>query len=195
MNSQSKRLMASTLLLVALGFSTSINASSTISLKTSSKITASKTAITESSALKPFSKNSLRTITADREGHAFMMVLWSIDCPPCLKELEHFQALKAQLTKTNIVLISTDSPDNRVSIEQVLVDNQLQAIDSWIFSDSLPERLRYKIDPTWYGELPRTYFYESDHTRMAHSGMLTQAKLQQWLEKHPPSISLKTTNE
>jgi len=189
MNTQAKRWMTNILLLVTLGLSTFINASSVINSNTSNK-----TAITKSLLLKPFSKNSLDQITADREGQAFIMVLWSIDCPPCLKELEHFQALKAQFTKTNIVLISTDSPDDRASIGQVLVDYKLQTIDSWIFSDSLPERLRYKIDPNWYGELPRTYFYDDDHTRMAHSGMLTQAQLQQWLTKHPPLISVKTVN-
>jgi hypothetical protein len=174
MNDPLKKCITSALLLVILGLSTFSNASS------------NQTAITENSILKPFSKNSLSQITAERKGHAFIMVLWSIDCPPCLKDLEHFQALKAQFTETNFLLISTDSTNHSAAIQQVLVDHELQAIDSWIFSDSLPERLRYKIDPNWYGELPRTYFYDADHARMAHSGMLTQAQLQQWLTQHPP---------
>jgi len=184
MNLQLKRWSRSILLLVVLGLSMVINASTM----------SSKTTTTESSLLKPFNKNSLSQITADREGQAFIMVLWSIDCPPCLKELEHFQALKIQFTKANIVLISTDSLDDSALIEQVLIDHQLQTIDSWIFSDSIPERLRYKIDPNWYGELPRAYFYETDHARLAHSGMLTQAQLQQWLSKHSPPINVKTVD-
>jgi len=170
--------MTNILLLVVLSFSTFIYASPVV-----------KNTI-QSIDLKPFSANSLAQITENRAGQAFIMVLWSIDCPPCLKELEHFQAVKAQLTKTNIVLVSTDNPDDSASIQQVLIDNQLQTIDNWIFSDSLPERLRYKIDPNWYGELPRAYFYEADHQRKAHSGMLTQAQLQQWLQKHTSLVSL-----
>jgi thiol-disulfide isomerase/thioredoxin len=181
------------LLFATLGLSTCLSASSPAS-KTTVSTTANETTMTESLVLKPFSKNSLGQITADRKGQAFIMVLWSIDCPPCLKELAHFQALKAQFTETNFLLISTDSPDKSAAIQQVLVDHNLQTIENWIFSDSLPERLRYNIDPNWYGELPRTYFYAADHTRMAYSGMLSQAQLQQWLEKHPPSIPLKTVN-
>ncbi|MFT6906685.1 MAG: thiol-disulfide isomerase/thioredoxin [Oleiphilaceae bacterium] len=179
MNIPLKKWIMSILLLATLVLSTFNNASS------------NPAEGTESLLLKPFNKNSLGQIIAARQDQAFIMVLWSIDCPPCLKELEHFQVLKAQFTDTNFLLISTDSPDNSAAIVQVLVDNKLQNIESWVFSDSLPERLRYKIDPNWYGELPRTYFYEANHTRMAHSGMLTKAQLQQWLTKHPPSISLK----
>ncbi|MFT6123590.1 MAG: thiol-disulfide isomerase/thioredoxin [Oleiphilaceae bacterium] len=182
MNVQLKIWTRRVLLFVSFGLSTLINASS------------NETAATDSASLKPFTKHSLGQITADRQGQAFIMVLWSIDCPPCLKELEYFQALKAHFTKTNIVFISTDSPDDGASIQQILVDNELQTLDSWIFSDSLPERLRYKIDPNWYGELPRTYFYEADHTRRAHSGMLTHVELKQWLTKNALAISLKRIN-
>lgn len=133
--------------------------------------------------LKPFNKHSLTQIMQDRIGQAFIMVLWSIDCPPCLKELEHFQTLRAEFTHSNFVLVSTDSAEDSAEIQKILNSHELNNVDSWIFSDRLPERLRFQIDPNWYGELPRTYFYGADHTRTAYSGMLTYTQLQQWLEQ------------
>mgnify|MGYP000126003243 CR=1 FL=1 len=198
MNRPLKKWHAIFLMIVVFGLSVPLNASAVVNEMTNNETfkntTTTKIISANQSAapnLKPFRANSLNQITAKRAGHAFIMVLWSIDCPPCLKEFEYYQALKAQFTNTNIVLISTDSPDDSALIEQVLFDHQLQTIDSWIFSDSLPERLRYKIDPNWYGELPRTYFYDADHQRKAHSGMVTQTQLQQWLQKHTPLVSLK----
>jgi|GEM_PF-328181 len=186
------------LLILAFGLSSLINASAIVYETANDGITNNKASIKDISAnqhstlnLKAFRASSIDQITTKRAGQAFIMVLWSIDCPPCLKEFEYYQALKNQFTETNIVLISTDSPDDSALIKQVLIDHQLQTIDSWIFSDSLPERLRYKIDPNWYGELPRTYFYDADHQRKAHSGMVSQAQLQQWLQKHAPLVSLK----
>jgi iron complex outermembrane receptor protein len=42
------------------------------------------------------------------------------------------------------------------------------------------ERLRFSIDPTWHGELPRSYFYAADDSFKAHSGILTEEKLQEF---------------
>jgi thiol-disulfide isomerase/thioredoxin len=189
--SRLQKLQIILLLILGLSLGSSINASIDIKLTNSSEENAKVKNYKQKVDLKPFRANSFEQIIASRVGKAFIMVLWSIDCPPCIKEFEYYQALKNQFTETNIVFISTDSPDNSALIERLLIEHQLQNIDSWIFSDSLPERLRYKIDPNWYGELPRTYFYDANHKRKAHSGIVTQAQLQQWLEKHTPLVSLK----
>jgi len=45
----------------------------------------------------------------------------------------------------------------------------------------MPDKLRFYIDPGWYGELPRSYFYDAAQQRSGHSGALTRAQLQDWL--------------
>lgn len=133
-------------------------------------------------SVKNFHPDSLTEIISDRKNQPFLMVLWSIDCPPCLKELSLFKAFKDKLTKENFVLISTDAPEAAAEIQQTLKDNQLEDLESWIFSDVMAGRLRYVIDPHWFGELPRAYFYNSQHERMAHSGVLRKERLTQWFE-------------
>ena len=136
-------------------------------------------------ALKPFDSESLDQILQQREGQAFVLVLWSIDCPPCIKELAQIQQLREQFSATNLVLVATDDIGYADEVQQLLAAHQLEQMDNWVFANPMPERLRFRIDPSWYGELPRSYFYQASHQRLAHSGRLSNEMLQGWLNKQP----------
>jgi len=131
--------------------------------------------------LQPFTSESLEEITAARSGQPFLLVLWSIDCPPCLKELKHIGQLYSQFTPGSLVLVSTDGADYAEEAQQVLKQSGLANAESWLFSDNFPERLRYRIDPNWYGELPRAYFYDASHERIGKSGALSLELLKQFI--------------
>ena len=133
--------------------------------------------------LKPFISNSMDQILAERTAKPFILLLWSIDCAPCMKELQQLQQAQSALSKANLVLISTDGMENHHEAQQVLTEFGLDNNDNWIFSDAMPERLRYRIDPNWFGELPRAYLYDNKHQRISKSGALNQALLEQWLGK------------
>ncbi len=120
-----------------------------------------------------FSAGSLESITVERDGKPFLLVLWSLDCAPCRTELMHLkEALEADRAP-DVVLISTDSPDRVERISALLSEYGLNGVDSWVFGDPVPERLRHEIDPQWYGELPRAYFYNKDHSRTPYSGTIS----------------------
>ncbi len=142
--------------------------------------------------LKPFQENSLQQITDDRKNQPFLLLLWSIDCPPCLKELAQLQQLHNQFSASSLVLVSTDDVQIADSVEKTIKDFQLEKLDNWIFSESIPERLRYAIDPAWYGELPRAYFYDASHQRKPHSGSLNTVTLNKWLNKTRDYLSSET---
>ncbi len=133
--------------------------------------------------LKVFQTDSINEISAERNGQRFIVILWSIDCPPCLKELIHLQQFRNRFSKSNLVLVATDDQRNTDKVQQILNDYQLNQMDNWIFTGSMPERLRYAIDPAWYGELPRAYFYDESHQRVAYSGKLTETVLESWLKQ------------
>jgi len=132
--------------------------------------------------LKPFMAESMTEIIQHKDQQPFILILWSIDCPPCMKELSLLQSLKDEFTTNQVVLVSTDDQDSSAYVQQILVDHQLNEWDNWIFADALSERLRYIIDPDWYGELPRSYFYNNEHQRNAHSGLLNEMVLKAWLK-------------
>lgn len=90
--------------------------------------------------------------------------------------------LKRQKRQFDLVLVSTDAEADQQSLQAVLARYQLQGLDSYIFDDSPAQYLRYAIDPSWYGELPRSYLFDQQHQRQAVSGLLSEELLSNWLK-------------
>ena len=134
------------------------------------------------SGLKPFTEQSMSGLTNARDGEPFLLVLWSVECPPCMKELEIFQQLRSAGRTFDLVLISTDSPDTEPQALSILASYGLDDMDAWIFAHDYSERLRYQVDPDWFGELPRAYFYDAQHQRLGVSGALKKEALVQWVD-------------
>jgi len=131
--------------------------------------------------LQLFKQDSLDQITQARTGQAFLLVLWSLDCPPCMKELKLLGKLEGEFVAHQLVLVSTDGPDNHAEVTKVLMEFKLKTLKNWAFADNFVERLRFAIDPNWFGEIPRAYFYDVTHTRKAVSGALSDEMIRVWL--------------
>jgi hypothetical protein len=54
--------------------------------------------------------------------------------------------------------------------------------ESWLFGDGNAKSLRHEIDPHWYGELPRNYFHDAAHDRVAVTGPIKDARMKTWLD-------------
>ena len=127
-----------------------------------------------------FNTDSYNKLVAEKT-RPFVMVLWSLDCPPCMHELNMLGQLFKNNSDLNLVLISTDSNSQKQEINNLIEEYGLSDVDSWVFSKDPQQSLRYSIDPAWYGELPRSYFHNKDK-RSAVSGLLSEAKLLSWLK-------------
>ncbi|RLA17894.1 MAG: TlpA family protein disulfide reductase, partial [Gammaproteobacteria bacterium] len=68
-------------------------------------------------------------------------------------------------------------------IGKTLKKHGLGGIESWAFADPNVARLRYEIDPRWYGTLPRSYFFDSAHQRSATTGTLEKEQVEDWLKQ------------
>ena len=79
-----------------------------------------------------------------------------------------------------LVLISTDDRSDEAMAAMALRDFAMDGEESWIFADDA-QKLRYEIDPGWYGELPRAYFYDASHHREGVSGSLARERIEAWL--------------
>jgi thiol-disulfide isomerase/thioredoxin len=127
-----------------------------------------------------FTFDSFSEIKSKFKDQEFLLGLWSVDCPPCLVELNMMGELLELNPDLPFVLISTDSIDTKEDAIEFLADFNLEQRESWMFADNFVERLRYTIDPNWYGELPRSYFFDKDHNMQSHSGIMTRELLQDW---------------
>lgn len=132
--------------------------------------------------LKLLQAESLQKILAERDKQTFILLLWSIDCPPCLQELSNLEQFREQLSSLNTVLVSTDKVQHTDLVQATLSQYKLEHLDNWIFANTMPEKLRYSIDSNWYGELPRAYFYNNNQ-RISHSGIVSKTTLKQWIQQ------------
>lgn len=134
-----------------------------------------------SGELRAFNSDSLATIQKIYAGRPFILTFWSLTCAHCAKELQLFGKWARAGRSLPLVIVSTDSPADEAAVRSTLRHHGLDEADTWLFADPVPERLRYAVDPAWYGELPRTYFYDSTHRREAYSGVLAERQLKDWL--------------
>ena len=134
--------------------------------------------------IRPFQPGSLDDIRAARADRPFLLGLWSLDCTYCPEEMAMLADVAQQHPELDIVLVATDTPQDRAHVAARLKDLGLSATEAWLFADAAPEQLRFEIDRRWYGELPRTYLYDATHRAVAKSGVLDRAELEQWIEDH-----------
>lgn len=131
--------------------------------------------------VQPFTATSLAQVQHQFQGRPFILVLWSLHCAPCFAELAMLGRELISQPDLPLVLVSADAHATQEDVQMLLEDYGLQNLPSWQFAGDFPEALRYHIDPDWYGELPRSYFYNAAHERRSHSGQLSRAMLAQWL--------------
>jgi peroxiredoxin len=139
----------------------------------------------------PLQRGSYARLIKAHTGKPFVVALWSVSCTHCGKDLEIFSRLLRQHPQFQLVLISTDDVQQQDEIARSLLRYDLPTAatagsgqaESWVFADSYTERLRYEIDPQWYGELPRTYFYDAKGNKRGVSGVLDEREVTDWLRR------------
>lgn len=142
-----------------------------------------QTAYCETALLHPFVPGSYRQMLDNHAGKPFMLVIWSVTCSSCLKDMALLNKMHKANPKIDIVMLSTDDSTVTDDIQKILTKNELNGLENWYFADENPQKLRYEIDPKWYGELPRTYFVGKNNGREGVSGVLTQENYEQMFKK------------
>ena len=133
--------------------------------------------ISSSVSLQSFDIGSFKQIVVDKNKQDHLVILWSFDCPPCITELEKISELHQQFPDYQLTLINTDAVDEQVRVKKILQQFNLAGLDNWGFANSDEEKLRYDIDPRWYGDLPRSYFFPLQGKIKRLRGALTSAEL------------------
>lgn len=134
--------------------------------------------------VRPFTSGSLDAIRAAHADRAFILAFWSIDCAHCPKELRTLGALKKKFPELEIVLVATDNETPGATLADFAARQGLGEVEQWMFADAQPERLRYEIDRHWWGELPRTYFFDGGPDAEGVSGIVPRKRLERWIAAH-----------
>ena len=127
--------------------------------------------------LKEFELGSFEQIVVDKNKQDHLVILWSFDCPPCITELEKISELNQQFPDYQLTLINTDGFEEQDRVKKLIQQFNLARLDNWAFSQVDEQQLRYDIDPRWYGDLPRSYFFPVQGKIQRLTGALSSAEL------------------
>lgn len=124
--------------------------------------------------LKLFVPESYQQMIGSHPDQPLMLTIWSKTCTICMQKMPLLSALKREWPDIQMIMLSTDDATESEQIMEILAEHGLNTAENWIFADSNAQKLRYKIDPKWFGELPRTYFIDKTRQRTGVSGGLTR---------------------
>ena len=139
------------------------------------------TPIESAAEVRDFSRDSMREISVEHSGSAFVLVFWSIECPPCITELAMLSKIKSD-RNLPLVLVSVDSEYTYSGLNEFLSKQGLHDVESWRFSQQSRAAIYYSVSPDWQGELPRSELITSTGKRTAHIGRLSRLELVRWLQ-------------
>jgi thiol-disulfide isomerase/thioredoxin len=134
-----------------------------------------------------FSAKSFAEIKKAHAGRPFIIAFWSLTCEPCREEMLVVADLHRNHPKIPIILVAADPPSSRPAVIRFLGNYKLGKIETWQFDDDSTERLRYSVDKSWAGELPRSYFFNAAHNVTAQSGVVDALWLKTWAETETES--------
>lgn len=121
-----------------------------------------------------FTSGSYQQILTSHANRPFMLVVWSINCSSCLKDMALLSSIHKSRPELKIIMLAADELSATEQVQQILDKNQLSDIENWVYAEENTQKLQFEIDPKWYGELPRTYFFDKVHQRTGVSGVLSK---------------------
>ena len=131
-------------------------------------------AVTETRSAMPFTSGSYQQLLVNHAEQAYVLVIWSITCSSCIKEMEMLREVHQERPDLKLVMLSIDDISDLDEVNELLSEKGIGDLESWVFAESNAQQLRYEIDPTWYGEIPRIYFFNAQHQRQGFSGKMSK---------------------
>ena len=133
-----------------------------------------------SSELKPFVRGSWQDVLRSHAGRPTLVHFWGVTCGPCKVELPQLGAFMKDHPGIDMVTVSADFvPDLPTATRAMLDRSGLSLAENWIF-EGFADRLRFEIDPTWQGDIPRTLLITREGEMTTIEGSAEIADLAQW---------------
>jgi thiol-disulfide isomerase/thioredoxin len=134
------------------------------------------------SELKPFVRGSWQNVLRSHAGRPTLVHFWGVTCGPCKVELPLLGKFMKDNAEVDVVTISADLVPNLPGAARTMLEKAgLGSVENWIFGDGFVERLRFEIDPSWQGDIPRTLLIARDGTVTTIEGSAEIPDLQKWL--------------
>lgn len=137
--------------------------------------------------LRGFDPDTMATVRQAYSGKPFVVSFWSMHCEPCRAEMADWKTLRRRYPQIPVLLVAADSLRERKVIEAFLKRYDPGPVERWAFADDFQERIRYSVDRSWRGELPRTYLFDAEHRSEAISGAIRLDAVATWMKRQSVS--------
>lgn len=120
--------------------------------------------------------------TLDKEREKVLVVnFWATSCPPCLKEMPHFNELEKEYADKNvkIILVSLDRARDLNSRVYPFVEKLEIKPEVVLLEDQNYSKWTEKIDASWYGALPATVIINGEKRKFRFGAYETYSELQE----------------
>jgi len=130
--------------------------------------------------LKPFGHGSWQELMKAHAGRPTIVHFWGVTCGPCKIELPQLGAFMKDHPDIDMVTISADFVPNLPEATRAMLERSgLLLAENWIF-DGFADRLRFEIDPSWQGDIPRTLLITREGEMTTIEGSAEIADLERW---------------
>ena len=99
-----------------------------------------------------------------------VVALWSSDCSHCKKNLQLLSTLVKSNRRLRVITLAAE-PET-ASLGPLLDRFQLPG-PRYAYGSDNPDAIAYAIDPSWAGELPRTFFFNGAGQKEKVSGVIS----------------------
>jgi len=127
----------------------------------------------------------LEKILSAGDDKLYVINFWATWCPPCVKELPHFQKVAREFNRDEVsfLLVSVDFPSQIESHLRPFLKRNNVALDVAIMMETDQNEWINKVDPSWQGNIPVTLmFNNTNKTRKFHPGDLDEAELRNMIK-------------
>lgn len=121
--------------------------------------------------VKPLNINQLNERIKNGKDSTYVVNFWATWCAPCIKELPHFEKLKAEhkSEKLAVLLVSLDFKSKLESNVIPFVKKKNLKNEVFLLNESDPQQFIDRIDPSWSGSIPATLFIKNDKRKFVES--------------------------
>lgn len=136
------------------------------------------------SKLKSFERGSWQQLLHAHVGRPTLVHFWGVTCGPCKVELPELGEFMKRHPSVDVVTIDADLvPNSDAAALSMLQGAGLSSAENWMFSDGFSERLRYEVDRTWQGDIPRTVLISKNGDMVTIEGSAESSALQKWSDE------------
>ncbi|MFT7606283.1 MAG: thiol-disulfide isomerase/thioredoxin, partial [Saprospiraceae bacterium] len=106
---------------------------------------------------------NLAPLFAKQNDTTYIVNFWATSCPPCIKEMPHFEEINKKYTKDKlrVILVSLDMKEDIESRVRPFIKKHHIKSEVILLADQNYSAWTDKIDPSWYGALPATLIFKN----------------------------------